>query len=163
MASVEKLWDIGFRTPSSASLAADMALRKIWNFDKRIIVCWWPEYHGMEVEYIWDCYLLRGRCCWTRHGGWPSREGWEGEKAKGGESHRVGKVQSSSISVYVFQFIYNIHTSHLSISTSSAWYTYISGTGGSSRFPSGLVSSSTGTGSSVQARWFCHLTRLVKE
>ena len=62
MACVEKLWDIGFRTPSSASLAADMALRKIWNFDKRIIVCWWPEYHGMAVDNIWDCYLLRGRC-----------------------------------------------------------------------------------------------------
>ena len=158
MVCVEKLWDIGFRTLSSASLAADMALRKIWNFGKRIIVCWWPEYHGMAVDNIWDCYNTSWSLLLTsRHGGWPSREGWEGEKAKGGESHRVGKVQSSSISVHVFQFIHNIHTSYLYICTSSAWYTYISGTGGSSRFPSGLVSSSTGTVSSVQARWFCLL------
>ena len=127
---------------------------KLWQKNHCLLVTWVPRHGGRQ--YLRLLLTSRSLLLRPRHGGWPSREGWEGEKAKGGESHRVGKVQSSTISVHVFQFIYNIHTSHLSISTSSAWYTYISGTGGSSRFPSGLVSSSTGTGSSVQARWFCH-------
>ena len=70
------------------------------------------------------------------------------------EERAIGSARCDLLQylVHVFQFIHNIHTSHLNICTSSAWYTYISGTGGSNRFPSGLVSSSTGTVSSVQAR-----------
>ena len=170
MACVEKLWDIGFRTPSSASLAADMALRKIWNFGKRIIVCWWPEYHGMAVDNIWDCYLLRGRCCSDQGMAVDPPERDERER-RPREERAIGSARCDLLQCnvqrpfmyFILHIIHITHTSHLYICTSSVWYTYISGTGGSSRFPSGLVSSSTGTGSSVQARWFCHLTRLVKE
>ena len=126
MACGEKLWDIGFRTLSSASLAADMALRKIWNFGKRIIVCWWPEYHGMAVDNIWDCYLLRGRCCSDQGMAVDPPERDERER-RPREERAIGSARCNLLQ-YLFMYfsLYIIYILHICISVHLLPGTHIS-------------------------------------
>ena len=161
MACVEKLWDIGFRTLSSASLAArsETLAKESLSVGDLSTTAWWSTIFETVT-------ILRGRC-WPLGMAVDPPERDERER-RPREERAIGSARCNLLQ-YLFMYfsLYMIYTlyipRHLYIGTSSAWYTYISGTGGSSRFPSGLVSSSTGTVSSVQARWFCHLTRQVKE
>ena len=77
----------------------------------------WVPRHGGRQYLRLLLNTSRSLLLTSRHGGWPSREGWEGEKAKGGESYRVGKVRSSSMqcstSVHVFHFTHNTHYTYL--------------------------------------------------
>ena len=126
MSCVEKLWDIGFITPSSASRAADMALRKIWNFGKRIIVCWWPEYHGMAIDDIWDCYLLRGRCCSDQGMAVDPPERDERER-RPREERAIGSARCKLLQyLFMYFILYIIYILHICISVHLLPCTHIS-------------------------------------
>ena len=76
---------------------------KLWQKNLCLLVTWVTRHGGRQ--YLRLLPTSRSLLLTSRHGGWPSREGWEGAKAKGGESHWVSKVRSSSISVPDLRFV----------------------------------------------------------